>query len=132
MSEQNVEIVRDTIAAFNRGGVEAALEYFDPDLEWIGPPEWLEDRIYRGHDGIRKIASVWTENFDEYRLDIDRVIDAGDHVVVLLYQRGRIKGSADQIEQPIGYDWEVREGKGTRVGVYFSWDEALKAVGLAE
>jgi ketosteroid isomerase-like protein len=132
MSQENVEIVRDTIEAFNRDGVEAALAYFNPGVEWLGPPEWLEKDLYKGHDGIREIASVWSENFDEYRLDLERVIDAGDHVVALVNQRGRIKGSADSIEQRIGYDWEVRDGKGVRVQVYFSWEEALEAVGLSE
>jgi ketosteroid isomerase-like protein len=132
VAEENVEIVRDTLAAFNRGGVEAALDYFDPDIEWLGPPEWLEQRLYKGHDGIRKIAAVWTENFNDYRLDLEKAIDAGDRVIALVYQRGRIKGSGNEIEQPIGYDWEVRDGKGIRVQVYFSWDEALEAAGLEE
>jgi ketosteroid isomerase-like protein len=131
MSEQNVEIVRSTLDAFNRQGVEAALAYFDPKIEWLGPPEWLEAGLYKGHDGIREIASVWTENFDEFRIDLERAIDAGDHVVALAYQRARIKRSGDRIEQQIGYDWEVREGKGVRVQVYFSWEEALEAAGLS-
>jgi ketosteroid isomerase-like protein len=132
MSQENVEVVRDTLAAFNRGGVEAALDYFDPSIEWFGPPEWLEERLYKGHDGIRKIAAVWTENFDDYRLDLDRTIDAGDRVIALVYQRGRIKGSSNEIEQPIGYDWEIRNGKGVRVQVYFSWDKVLEAAVLRE
>ena len=98
----------------------------------IGPPDWLEQRIYSGHDGIRRLASVWTENFDDFRLDLEKAIDAGDHVVALGCQRARIKGSDDRIEQPVGYDWEVRDGKGTRVQVYFSWEEALEAAGLKE
>ena len=125
MSQENVEVVRDTLAAFDRGGVEAALEYFDTDIEWLGPPEWLEQHLYQGHDGIRKIAAVWGENFDEYRLDPVEFIDAGDRIVALVYQRGRIKGSADPIEQQIGYVWTVRNGKGVRVQVYFSWEEPL-------
>jgi ketosteroid isomerase-like protein len=132
MSQENVEVVRATFEAFNRQGVEAALPYFDPEIEWLGPPEWLEEGLYKGHDGIRKIAAVWTENFDEFRLDLEKAIDAGDHVVALAYQRGRIKGSGDPIEQPIGYDWEVGGGKAVRVQVYFSWKEALEAVGPPE
>jgi len=127
MSDEDVEVVRRTIEAFNRGGVEAALEHFDPEVEWFGPPEWLEDHLYEGHDGIRRLASAWGENFDEYRLDPERFIDAGDAVVVLIYQRGRIRGSGDPIEQRIGYVWEVRDGKGARVQTYFSWEEALAA-----
>jgi ketosteroid isomerase-like protein len=132
MSQKNVEVVRRTLDAFNRQGVEAALAYFDPEIEWRGPPEWLEAGVYKGHDGIREIASIWTQNFDEFRLDLDKAIDAGDRVVALVYQRGRIKRSGDLIEQQIGYDWEVRAGKGVRVQVYFSWEQVLEAAGLAE
>lgn len=132
MSEENVAIVRRTIEAFNREGVEAALAYMDPAIEWVVPPDWLEDSPYNGHDGIRKIASLWDENFDEYRLDLERALDAGDHVVALVIQHGRIKGSGDQVQQRIGFDWEVRGGKGVRVRVYFSWEDALEAAGLRE
>jgi hypothetical protein len=64
MSEEDAKVLRDAIAAFNRGGVEQALGYFDPSVEWIGPPEWLEERLYEGHDGIRKVAALWTESVD--------------------------------------------------------------------
>jgi ketosteroid isomerase-like protein len=131
VSQEEVSVVCEAIAAFNSGGgVEAALQYLDPNIEWIGPPEWLEDRVYEGHDGMRKLASLWTEQFDEYRLDLDRTIDAGDHVLALLHQRGRIKGSADEIEQPIGYDCEVRNGKWARVHIYFSWEDAFRTLEL--
>jgi ketosteroid isomerase-like protein len=130
MSE-NAEVVRRTLEAFNTGGVEAALRYFDPEVEWLGPPEWLEKHLYKGHDGIREIAALWGENFDEYRLDLEDAIDAGNnHVVALVHQRGRTKGGGVAIEGRIGYDWEVRDGKGVRVQVHFSWEEALEAAGV--
>jgi len=132
MSRENVEIVRATFEAFNRGGIEAALSYFDPEVEWLGPPEWLEEHLYKGHDGMRRIAGVWGENFDEYRLDLEKLIEVGDELLVLVYQRGRIKGSGDMIEQPIGYEWYVRDGRTVRVQVHFSWEAALEAVGLSE
>jgi ketosteroid isomerase-like protein len=130
VSRENVEVVRRTLETFNREGVEAALAYLDPEVEWLAPPEWLEQHMYTGHDGIREIASLWSENFEEYRLDLEELIDTGDDVVALLYQRGRIKRSSDLIESPIGYVWTVRNGQGVRVQVYFSWEQALEAVGL--
>ena len=132
MSQQNVEIVRDAISAFERAGVEAALEYFDPRLEWFGPPEWPDERLYEGYDGLRRVVALWNESFDEFRLALDRAIDAGDHVIALLYQRVRIKGSNSEIEHRVGWDCEVLNGRIARVHPYFSWAEALKAVGLAE
>ena len=131
MSQANMEIAREVIDAFNHGGVEEALAYLDPHIEWFAPPDWLEDRLYLGHSGMRKLATFWTESFDEYRLDVERIIELDDNrFVVLLYQRGRIKGSADRIELPIGYDWEIRDGKLARAYIYFSWDDVLKATGL--
>ena len=132
MSQENVEVVRRTIEAFSSEGIEAALAYLDPEIEWIAPPDWLEDPVYNGHDGMRKLAAAWRENFDEYRMDWERGFDTGDHVVALITQRGRVKGSDDQIDQRIGYAWEVRGGKGVRVRIYFSWEEALDAVALPE
>jgi ketosteroid isomerase-like protein len=132
MSQQNVEIVSDVIAAFRRAGVEAALSYFTPNVEWFAPPEWPEDRLYEGYDGLTRVASLWTENFDHFELELDRTIDAGDHVVVLLYQRGRIKRGSGEVEHRIAWDCELRGGKIARVWAYFSWEEPLKAVGLEE
>jgi hypothetical protein len=51
---------------------------------------------------------------------------------VLLYQSGRIKGSGSTLREPLGVATEFRDGKATRFQVFFSWREALKAVGLAE
>jgi ketosteroid isomerase-like protein len=132
MSQENVEVVRRTLTVFNRDGIEATLENFDGEVEWIGPPEWPDDRTYKGHDGIRRLAAAWGENFDEYRVDPDRLIDAGDRVVALANQRGRIKGSAVPIAQEVGVIWTVRDAMIVHVEAYFSWSEVLEAAGLSE
>lgn len=46
MSHEDVEVVRRTIEAFNGDGLDAALEYLDPEVEWLAPPEWLEERLF--------------------------------------------------------------------------------------
>lgn len=133
MAEGNEELLRGMFDAFNAGGVEETLAYLDPELVWTAPPEWLEQRVYRGHDGIRELSSYWTENFEQYRLDLERVFELDDdRAAVLLYQRGWVKDSDTEIEQAVGYVVEVAEGKLTRVDVYFSWDATLEAAGLKE
>ena len=39
MSEENLEIVRGVYNAWQKGDFEAALEPFDEDVEWFGPPD---------------------------------------------------------------------------------------------
>ena len=123
----NAETVGRALEAFNRGGVDAALEYLDPEVEWWGPEDWLEERLYSGHDGVRRLASSWTQTFDQYRIDLDETRESGNTVLALCHQRGRIKGSGDQIAEPIGYIFEFRNGRATRVDVYFSWEAAVDA-----
>jgi ketosteroid isomerase-like protein len=132
MSEERAAPLISAIKAFNEGGVEPALEFFDPKLEWIAPPDWLEDRLYEGHDGLRRLSEYWTQLFDDYRLEPERSLNVGeDEVVLLLHQRGQIKGSGDPIDAEIGWFAQIRYGLVTRVNIYFSWEEALEAAGLS-
>ena len=127
----NAEIVGRALEAFNRGGVDAALQYLDPDIEWWGPEDWLEERLYRGHDGVRRLASLWTQAFDEFRIDLDETRESGDTVLALCHHGGRMKGTGDRIKDPIAYIWEIHNGKVTRVDVYFSWEAAVDAANRA-
>ena len=130
MSQASFQFARRLFDDFNRDGVEAALPYFDPEIEWVPPSEWLEERIYRGHDGIRRLAAAWAENFEGYALDLERVIDVtDDEMVVLVHQRGRIKGSDAGTELRVGFDWRLRAGRIIRVDVHFSWEDALAGRG---
>lgn len=133
MSQENVEISYDAIAALNREGVEGFLAYCDTDVEWIAPPDWPEDPVFRGHDGVRRAIALFNEQLDDFQVEMDRVVDVDeDGVVVLLYQSGRIKGSAHTLREPLGVAAEFRDGKATRFRLYFSWHEALRAAGVGE
>ena len=132
MLEERAAPILNAIEAFNETGVEAALPYLHPEIEWVAPPEWLEDRLYKGHDGIRRLSAYWTQLFDEYRLVPQRMMDAGDgRVVILLQQEGRIIGSGDLVESPLGYLAEISDTLVTRVEIFFSWEATLEAAGLS-
>jgi ketosteroid isomerase-like protein len=133
MSQENVEASSNAMAALNRDGVEGFLAYCDPDVEWITPPDWPEDPVFNGHDGVRRAIAVFGEQVDDFQVEMERVVDVDeDRVVVLLHQSGRIKGTEHRLRQPLGVATEFRDGKATRFEVYYSWQEALQAVGLAE
>jgi hypothetical protein len=64
MSQENVEVVRHMNAAFNRGD-EDWVGFYDPEVEFRMPPEWPEDSVYTGRNGIRHAAGLWAESFSE-------------------------------------------------------------------
>lgn len=124
-------VTRSMLVAFSSEGIDAALKYFDPAIEWMAPPEWLEDRLYEGHEGIKRLALFWTDQFDDYAVDPEDFIDLdGDRLLLLAHQRGRIRSSDVHVEQPIGWIVESRAGKLTKVDVHFSWEAARAAAGL--
>jgi ketosteroid isomerase-like protein len=129
MSERNVEAVRRGYEAFARGDIAAAMDLFHPDVEWHDP-----DRpgggTYRGHEGVLRNMAEWLEGWEEFRLEPEEFLAAGDQVVVLVRQSGRGKGSGVEIEGPLAQVFRLREGKVVWARIYASREEALKSVGL--
>ena len=53
MSQENVDKARNFITAYNRRDFDAALEFFDPDIDWVLPEHQSSDSA-RGPDEIRR------------------------------------------------------------------------------
>jgi ketosteroid isomerase-like protein len=133
MSKENVTIVRVAFRAFNMEGIDVALSFFGPDFVWYTTDRWVDGSAYRGHDGMRRLTAAFTENFDNFRFEVGDLRDAKDRVVALIHMTGRIKGSQTPISQPVGLVVsDFRSGTFGEVRAFATWDEALKAVGLAE
>ena len=132
MSQENVEIVRVSIDTANTDGLEAALAYLHPDVEWFPLFEYPETQSFRGHDGIKRLATLFEEAFDEVRVEADRFLDAGNHVIVVGRLRVTGAGSGVATESRRVWVFTLRDGKIIRQRTFREETEALEAVGLAE
>ena len=103
MSQENVEIVRQALQAYNAAGVDAAISYFAPDVVWYSTDRWPDDSVYRGHDGMRTVMAAFSENFEDFRFDVHDIRDAQDRVVALADMIGRIKHSEAEVSQRLGF-----------------------------
>ncbi|MGH2955715.1 MAG: nuclear transport factor 2 family protein [Solirubrobacterales bacterium] len=131
MSEQNLEIARRAYAAYNAGGVEAILDFFDPEIEWRMWEEFArEPRVYQGHAGVREALSVFESEFDGFGAEPHEFIDAGDRIVVPVRLGGRAKGSGEETFFELVQVWTARGNRAVRLDVYASREEALRALGL--
>jgi ketosteroid isomerase-like protein len=84
MSQENVEIVRRGIDAWNRGDVDEILVSADPDIEWR--PSGLFpglDPVYSGHDGYRKFWRDFYAAWNSIRISVRGLQDCGESVVAL-------------------------------------------------
>jgi ketosteroid isomerase-like protein len=130
VSQDPKQVVRDSIAAFNERGVEGSLPYFHPEVEWHGPPGWVETETWRGHDGVREVTDLFARSYTEFRWELDDVLDGRERIVALARQVGRSQPGGHAVEQPVGVVAEVEDGKLRRLWSYLTWDEALAAEGL--
>ena len=135
MSRENVEAFKRGVEAANRRDLEAALEEFDPEVEWhSGLLMSLEGEatVYRGHEGIRVLYRDFDELFDKVHWEYAEIRDLGDRVVGIGRFHMRGKGSGAETESPICSVVDFKNGKAIQVRTYLDPNEALEAAGLSE
>ncbi len=105
----------------------------DEHVEITQPAELLGvTRHQYGHKGVREAFGIWPEQWNEFHLDVLRVVDVGDRVLVTTTQHGRGKDSGVAVEMPFSFVFAVRGAKIVEWSIFTREDDALKAVGLEE
>jgi uncharacterized protein len=131
MAQENVEVARQSIAAYNRRDFEAirALNHPDVELDWSAS-RGLEAGICRGEEVMRFFANFF-DMFPEINIEPERFIEAGDSVVVP--NSGHIRGRGGiETSARSALVLEVRGGQIARICLYQETHEALVAVGLSD
>lgn len=131
MSEENVEVLRKLIAAWNADDMDAFRDLYDPEIIMRPPERWPEPGPFVGREAVMR---EWHQTRETWDADIveptSDFIDAGDRVVVRQVWRGIGQGPESNIETT--QVSTVRKGR--IVNQEFFWDHAvaLKAAGLSE
>jgi ketosteroid isomerase-like protein len=141
MSEENVKTVRQGIeefqAALARDDPGAMFEsgIVAPDAEWIPDPKRAMGLrpVYRGREGFVEFMGTWTEDYFDWSIELERVIDAGDdRVVAMFHQRATGKGSGATVELHMALLFELENGAIIRMRSFVDPGEALEATELRE
>ena len=133
MSQEDLQIVRSAIEAWNRRDAERWLSYAAPEIEWIAAgPAAVERPVYRGYaEAASGFESVW-QTWEEFRFEESEVRDLDGSVLCL--GRVKMKGAASHVEldQEFALHFVLSDGKFVTVQAFLAWHEALAHVGLAE
>ena len=134
MSQENVEIVRRGIDAYNRGDLDGVLENWAPDavVDW-SRSRGFDAGVFRGHDAIRAHWQRLLESFDEVRVEIVDPIEEVEDGLLVVENLGYLRGR-DGIEVQTRSAWlvTIRDGKTASFTLYQTKQEALEAAGLSE
>jgi ketosteroid isomerase-like protein len=133
MSQEDVELWRKWIKAFNARDIEALIALCDPNIEFHSAFAAVGGATYRGHDALRTwhrdLREAWGEKI---RVEPDAYFDLGEHTLTFstYYARGLHSGA--EVVMPATGVTRSRDGLVTYVKVYLDRAGALRDVGVSE
>ena len=131
MRKDNVELVRRAVDATNDHDVARLEAMFSEETEFHSTFAATEGRVFRGRQGVRDYFATLGEVFDDMRIEIEEITDAGENqLVVVVRVTGRGKGSGVNVEQRNGQVWRFADRRIARIDSYLNPTDAFDAAGL--
>ena len=134
MSQENVELVRAICCPWEKGDF-SSFEWAHPDIELV----WADGPTPETHTGVTAMKESWREaisTFEKFDVKVERYLPLDEErVLVLMHNSGRGKASGFQLGvlQTRGANlFHLRDGKVTKLVLYYDRALALDAVGLSE
>jgi ketosteroid isomerase-like protein len=127
MASSEAEILRWCIEAFNRGDLDATLEFFDPDIVVHDPVR--TGTTLRGHDALRRFFVEWLENWEQYQVEPKEFVEADDAMLVACDQRGVVSGI--ELQEDLFLVFTLHAGKIVGLTIHAEREQAERSVGLA-
>jgi ketosteroid isomerase-like protein len=118
--------------AWRRGGSLAASGLLDSTIQWLNPDDAVDRGAHQGLDNFMATAESITDTLDDVDIELERLIEVGNDVVVVGVMRGRVRGSDTELRRRQGYVWTIRNGKAVRFRWFNNPREAFEAAGLDE
>jgi ketosteroid isomerase-like protein len=133
MSQENVEVAARwyepaTSKAELLRAMPRTMALCHPEVEWTAPEDGT---TYRGREGVSQRLEEWLESFDDYRYEVQRIVDCGgDDVLVVATEVGRGAMSGAEVRSTNYELLTIRDGMIVRVREYYEETTALEAAGL--
>ena len=133
MSQENLEVVKGAVDAFNAHELDRYLSFLAPEFEYVDHMGAVAEVEGSGIDAIRRQVEGWFDAFPDFRASVGEFIDAGDRVVSVTTWQGTGAGSGLPYYQEAAEVLTVRDGKIIRAELGFvDRAAALEAAGLSE
>ena len=132
MSQENVEIARRAILAFNATEVGAFTALTTHDFEWFPSMLAIEGQSFRGSEGIHSYFASLGDAWDEFIILPAEFRDLSELVIMLGGLRGLGKNSGVPVDAELGMVFGFRSCEIMSIHGYLDHREALAAAGLTE
>jgi ketosteroid isomerase-like protein len=117
MSQENVELARRLVGAWNRRDLEAILALTDPDVEYVNSPTAVEPGIRWGHQRFTDVLRAQWEILSDARWEVDRVYERREGMIGLGRISRQMPGSDARIEDRVLVALRFESGRVTRMEI---------------
>ena len=129
MSEENVELHRGVVEAFNKRDVERIVSLCDPQIELHSA---VTASVYAGHEGVRRWHRDLQEAFGkEVWIEPEAYFDLGEHTITFHLLHGRGRHSGADVAEPFAHVHRWRKGLTVWFKAYAHQDDALTDLGVS-
>ena len=128
--ESEQQTIKEVYAALNRNDIQTILKTFDPQIERIEPPEFPAGGVYRGHAELEAHLSGARAKWAEGTCEPERLIVAGEKIVVFVYVRVRLKQETEWREGALADVFTFRDGKVIQMRTFADRQQALDWAGV--
>src|SRR5262249_42869224 len=127
--QRDLEKVQDIYDAYERRDLVSVFQLLSKDVEFLQSTELPWGGHYTGHDGARQFMAALREHVDSLVV-LERLIDAGDHVVAVGRTVGKACATKLEFDVPVVHVWTLQDGQVSRFEAYIDNATMLAALGM--
>ena len=119
MTKSNVDFVKGVYAAFATGDVPKVLAAMHPEIQWTETAGYKYGGVYRSPQAVlENVFAKMPGDFESFSIDTERLIDAGNVVVVQGHYVAKGKETGKSVRAAVAHILEISDGKIVRFDQY--------------
>lgn len=126
MPKTELDTIRASYAAADRGDVQGALEALHRDAVWCESAEFPDGDVFEGRTEIEKHLETFLEQWEVLHQRVESTLRRGDRVLVNIKMTGVGRGSGVEVGARYAHIWTMREGRAARVDGFYDPEKALR------
>jgi ketosteroid isomerase-like protein len=126
VTESELETIRSSYAALNRGEVQGALDALHRDAVWRESPELPGGDTFEGRTAIEQFLAGYLEQWDVFHQRVESTVQRGERVLVNIHLTAVGRESGAEVSARYAHLWRLRDGLGAEVDAYYDPEKALR------
>jgi uncharacterized protein len=125
VAESELDTIRASYAAANRGDVQGALDALHRDAVWRESAEFPDGDVFNGRAEIEKLFEGFLEQWDVFHQEVESMVHKRDRVLVNIQMTAVGTESGAEVSARYAHVWTMRDGLGAEVDAYYDPERAL-------